>query len=41
MHVKRGYVKWIDEDGKRHKVLEREYEAMNEIIELDESDRFL
>ena len=30
---KRGYVKWTDENGVRHKVAEAEYDAMVELNE--------
>ena len=32
MIEKRGYVKWTDENGKRHKVKKEEYEAMDELL---------
>lgn len=43
IETKRGYVKWTDENGERHKVLESEYKALEEILEKpdtssDESD---
>lgn len=39
IEVKRGYVKWTDENGIRHKVLEEEYEAVKEINEPEIDDQ--
>ena len=32
MELKRGYYKWTDDDGVKHKVLKEEYEAMNVLV---------
>ena len=33
---KRGYYKWTDEDGVKHKVHESEYEAVDDIVKQTE-----
>ena len=47
IYRKRGYVKWTDEDGVKHKVREEEYEAVEKLTEKnperdqEESDELL
>lgn len=38
MELKRGYYKWTDENGVKHKVPQAEYEAMNDLVRDKESD---
>ena len=39
MEVKRGYVKWTDENGVKHKMLKEEYEKKKDELVAEEKER--